>query len=417
MTEIITLGLEVKLKNMVSESFNISAYQYDLPEERIARFPLKKRDISKLLVWDKGKISHDIFQNIDRRLPEKSLLVFNNAKVIPARVLFKRKTGASIEIFLLDPLKPSSDIEQVMNQKGPCTWLCLIGNKKKWKADEILEKELYGDKDTFLLQAVLENRENNEVRISWDADLTFSEVIDLAGLIPIPPYLKRETVPEDKQRYQTIYSRKEGAVAAPTAGLHFSPETFKKLEGKNIKTDFITLHVSAGTFKPVKTSDYRKHPMHTEQIIFTMENIRNLLQHNGKVIAVGTTSMRSLESLYWYGVKLISGKDDVFHIGKLFPYRSDTGILPDKRKVFEYILNDMGKRGLEQLQGKTEIFIFPGYNFRVCDGLITNFHMPGSTLLLLVAAFTNGEWKKIYREAIDNDYRFLSYGDSSLILR
>jgi S-adenosylmethionine:tRNA ribosyltransferase-isomerase len=206
-----------------------------------------------------------------------------------------------------------------MNGKGPCTWLCLIGNKKKWKADEILEKELQGDKGTFRLRAVVENRADNEVRFSWDADLTFSEVIDLAGLTPIPPYLNRETVPEDKQRYQTIYSRKEGAVAAPTAGLHFSPETFKKISDKGLKTDFITLHVSAGTFRPVKTSDYREHPMHTERIIFTLENIRNLKQQEGKIIAVGTTSMRSLESLYWYGVKLITGKDEAFYIEKLFP--------------------------------------------------------------------------------------------------
>ncbi len=402
---------------MISGPFDISAYQYDLPEEKIARFPLKQRDTSKLLIWNKGEIFHDAFHNIERWLPEKSLLVFNDTRVIPARMLFNRKTGAVIEIFLLEPVKPSREIEQVMHRKSPCSWRCLIGNRKKWKSGEMLEKELHGKRGVIRLRATLENQENNEVRFSWDAEMPFSEIVESAGLTPIPPYLKRETVPEDKQRYQTIYSRKEGAVAAPTAGLHFTPEIFKRLSRKGIKTDFITLHVSAGTFKPVKTSDYRDHPMHSEQIIFTIENIRSLLQHEQRIVAVGTTSMRSLESLYWYGIQLMAGKSDGFHITKLFPYRSDPGFLPDKREVFGYLISYMEKNGLKRLQGETEIFIFPGYEFRVCDALITNFHMPGSTLLLLVAAFTNGDWREIYRQAMENDYRFLSYGDSSLIIR
>ena len=408
--------LEVSV-NMKSENFDISEYQYDLPDERIAKFPLKRRDQSKLLIWNKGKISHDIFSRLTHHLPAKSLLMFNNTRVIPARLRFRRKTGAVIEIFLLEPLRPSTEWEKVMQSEGTCTWRCLVGHKKRWKEGEVLEKETGGDKDpSFRLQAIFENRENNEVRFTWSAGHRFAKVIESAGLTPIPPYLNRETVPEDRQRYQTIYSEKEGAVAAPTAGLHFTLETFANLKRKGIKTDFITLHVSAGTFKPVKTTDYREHPMHAEQIVITLENIRALLEHKNEIIAVGTTSMRSLESLYWYGVRLMTGKGTSFHIEKLFPYHFDDFNLPDKREVFEYLIRYMNEKRTDRLQGETEIFIFPGYKFKVCNGLITNFHMPGSTLLLLIAAFTKGKWKEIYREALEKDYRFLSYGDSSLIL-
>lgn len=403
--------------HMKFENPDITTYKYNLPDDRIAKYPVEKRDLSKLLIWDKGKISHHTFKDIHNHLPGNSLLIFNNTKVIPARINFKRKTGANIEVFLLEPIRPTSDIEQIMHQKDPCTWHCLIGNKKKWKTDEILEKEIISGNNIFKLKVSFDNHEKNEVHFSWTAPVQFAEVIEQAGIMPIPPYLNRKTETSDKQRYQTVYSKKEGAVAAPTAGLHFTPKVFDNLSGIGIQIDFITLHVSAGTFKPVKTKDYRNHPMHAEQIVFSKQNIRSMLNHNNKLIAVGTTSMRSLESLYWYGVKMITGKGDEFHIEKLFPYEFTKTDLPSKKEVFEYLLNYMDSHNMEKLHGETEIFIFPGYKFQVCDGLITNFHMPGSTLLLLVAAFTNGNWEKIYNEALEKNYRFLSYGDSSLLLR
>jgi len=402
---------------MTFEKPDIRAYQYELPDDRIAKHPLAKRDLSKLLIWNDGKISHRTFNDIQDHLPDDSLLVFNNTKVIPARIHFKRKTGANIEVFLLEPVRPTGEIEQIMHKKDPCTWRCLIGNKKKWKTDEILEKQITSGNNVFYIKATPENLEKNEICFSWTAPMQFADVIEQAGLTPIPPYLNREAVESDKQRYQTVYSRKEGAVAAPTAGLHFTPEIIDHLTKNGFKTDYITLHVSAGTFKPVKTQDYRDHPMHAEQIVFSKDNIRSILNHEDKVIAVGTTSMRSLESLYWYGVKLITGKGDEFHIEKLLPYKYMGMNLPSKKEVFEYLFNYMDNQNLEKLHGETEIFIFPGYNFQVCDGLITNFHMPGSTLLLLVAAFTNGAWKQIYDEALNKNYRFLSYGDSSLLLK
>lgn len=413
----ISLPFQADFKGMTFEKPDINSYQYDLPKDRIAKYPLEKRDHSKLLVWKRGKITHGAFKDILKYIPQDALLVFNNTKVIPARIHFKRKTGANIEIFLLEPVRPSSETEQVMQSTDPCTWRCLVGNKKKWKAGEVLEKSVSIRNESFSLRASMEDREENKICFSWDANLQFAEVIEQAGLTPIPPYLNREATGSDRQRYQTVYSRKEGAVAAPTAGLHFTPKTFSDLNKKSVRSEFITLHVSAGTFKPVKTRDYRKHPMHTEQIIFSKENIRNLLNNDHKLIAVGTTSMRSLESLYWYGVKLMTGKEKAFHIEKLFPYAFHSTALPSKNEVFEYLLSYMGEQDIEKLPGKTEIFIFPGYEFRVCDGLITNFHMPGSTLLLLVAAFTNGDWNHIYQAALENNYRFLSYGDSSLLLR
>lgn len=392
----------------------LSDYQYDLPDERIAKFPLSKRDDSKLLHFEEGNIKHLQFTDLPALIPSESLLVFNNTKVIPARIFFYKPSGAKIEIFLLKPLSPTSVINEIMLSEGPVTWETMIGNAKKWKDDEILKGELIIDGQKIILEAQLINREKRHVAFTWNIQKPFCSIIDACGEVPLPPYLNRAAVEEDKPRYQTVYSQKEGAVAAPTAGLHFTPEILDQLQQHKIQLDYLTLHVSAGTFQPIKEEMVDQHPMHSEQVIITQENIRNFISNHSNIIAVGTTSMRSLESLYWYGVKLIKEKDKLFFIPKLYPYQ-DHQIYPTAKESFMAILSYMEEYDLKEITGSTEIFIMPGYTFKVCNGLITNFHQPGSTLILLVAAFTKGAWKKIYDEALTNDYRFLSYGDSSLL--
>ncbi len=362
-------------------------------------------------------MSHHIFRDVASFIPEKSLMIFNDTHVIPARLIFHKQTGAKIEIFLLDPVEPTPEIAAAMQAGSGCTWRCLIGNKKKWKPGEQLIQTLRhaGDLINFSVEYV--DQAQNLLKFSWSGDEPFVKIIELSGETPLPPYLHRSATKEDKSRYQTIYSRNEGAVAAPTAGLHFTDQVFKNLREKQITIDYITLHVSAGTFKPVKEKDYTNHPMHTEQIRFSIDNIRNIIQHPGPVIAVGTTSLRSLESAFWFGVKLLKSETSEFFIEKQYPYRHNILTLPSRVQAFTAILNHMENQGLRNLNGTTEIYIYPGYEFQVCSGLVTNFHLPGSTLLLLVAAFTNNDWKTIYQEALDNEYRFLSYGDSSLLLR
>ncbi len=382
-------------------SIDLKDYHYSLPDERIAKFPLPERSDSKLLLYQKGEISHDLFKSIPNHLPEKCLLVFNDTKVIPARLIFHKSTGARIEVFLLKPSHPSN-YEQSMNAKNGCSWHCMIGNSKKWKTEEIEVAEI-GLKAT---------RQNDEVTFTWKQDLTFSEILELAGKIPLPPYIDREVKDSDKDRYQTVYSKHQGAVAAPTAGLHFTEELLSNLEKQGIKKDYLTLHVSAGTFQPIKAETVDDHPMHREQIIVTKQNVENLLQAE-TIIPVGTTSLRTLESLYWYGVKLLNGDSDFF-IPKLFPYRHSE--LPNKTESLNAVLDFMNQNETTHLIGHTEIFIFPSYTFRMCSGLITNFHLPGSTLILLVAAMIGEDWEIVYKEALAQNYRFLSYGDSSLLL-
>jgi len=390
---------------------DINDFLYTLSPEQIATYPLHQRDQSKLLVYHQGKIEHDQFHAIANYLPESSLLVFNDTKVIPARLHFHKTTGATIEIFLLNPVLPSQLVLDAMQAAGSCTWKCTIGNLKRWKEHDTLVRN-FGD---ITLTATLQQGNEGLVAFTWNEGLTFAHVISVAGETPLPPYLKREAEPADRERYQTIYSRYDGAVAAPTAGLHFTPEVLASIERKNITTDFVTLHVSAGTFQPIKTDDAAVHQMHNEQIIVNRKNIENLLRAK-TVTAVGTTSLRTMESLYWYGVKLLSDPEAQFAIHQQEPYE-DRGNLPDRTRALTAVLDYMQRRNITNLYGETSIYILPGYSFSVCDALITNFHQPGSTLILLVAAFIGGDWRRVYEEAIANHYRFLSYGDSSYLKR
>jgi len=397
----------------IPESPDLSTFNYHLPDEKIAKHPLANRDDSKLLLYEKGHISDKIFREAPDFIDEDTTLFFNNTKVIPARIHFQKETGAQIEIFLLKPILPIPIISTAMESTDDVTWECMVGNLKRWKEETVLYSILNDGKQKIKLEATLVNRSERLVSFKWDnKDYSFAEIVDLAGQVPLPPYLNRAAEPEDKPRYQTVYSKEEGAVAAPTAGLHFTDQILEQLKEKGVKESFLTLHVSAGTFQPIKVDDAREHPMHSEQIEVTIETIKDIAGSK-HVVAVGTTSMRSLESLYWFGVRLINGNEQ-FHIEKLELYQE--GNLPSRTQVFQHICGWMTDKGIDKLSGSTEIFIMPGYQFKVCDGLFTNFHQPGSTLMLLVAAFIGEDWQKVYDHALQNDYRFLSYGDSSLLL-
>lgn len=380
----------------------LNDFFYELPESRIAKHPPKQRGTSKLLVYRNGEVAHHQFPSIVDQLPEKATLVFNNTKVIPARIVLYKPTGARIEIFLLEPIAPSTVHEEVMLTRERCTWKCMIGNAKKWKKGASLTNES--------LEFTARRTGENEVTFEWEG-MTFSELLTEIGKIPLPPYIQREIEQEDKDRYQTVYSKLDGAVAAPTAGLHFTNEIMEELKAKNVPTHYVTLHVSAGTFQPIKTEHIADHPMHNEQIWIQRHAIESLLA-SSKTITVGTTSMRTLESLYWFGVRL-HHKLENFHIRKEDPYTLEA---IGKRTALKQVLDYMDRYQLDQLGGQTEIFLYPGYTFRMCDGIITNFHMPNSTLILLIAAFIGEDWRKVYQEALANDYRFLSYGDSSLLI-
>lgn len=395
---------------MNTEDFDIEKYNYTLPEEKIAKYPLEDRASSKLLLWNKGAITHHNFHQAPNLIPTRALLVFNDTRVISARLLFDKSTGAQIEIFLLHPEFPTRDIQKSMTLKHTATWLCMIGNKKKWK-DGLLKKKI----GYMTLTATYEDREKNLVKFDWSGDATFAEIINESGKTPLPPYLRRKPVKDDAERYQTIYSKNNGAVAAPTAGLHFTDEIIRKFHELHIMTEYVTLHVSAGTFKPVEAGDFRDHDMHREQIVINKASIEQLLKYHKNIIAVGTTSLRILESLYWFGAQLSTNSDATFTINKDLPYKlkSDIDFETALRHVLEYCL----RHQLNILKGETEIFIYPGYNLRTAVGMFTNFHLPKSTLLLLISVFANGDWKNIYNEALNNNYRFLSYGDSSLLLR
>src|SRR5688500_2400713 len=366
---------------------DVNDYTYNLPEERIALYPLPQRDQSKLLVYDQGLVQHENFVNISQFLPQESTLFFNETKVIPARLHFKKASGASIEIFLLHPVKPSVLLLDAMQAKHHCSWKCTIGNLKRWTSGTTLLLTLDGVK----IDAFLEDRNEGIVRFSWSGDYTFAEVLQRTGNTPLPPYLKRNAEETDKERYQTVYSNKEGAVAAPTAGLHFTTSVFKSLLDKRIQTDFLTLHVSAGTFQPIKVKNAWEHTMHQEQLLVSRQNIENILTSKN-VVAVGTTSLRTLESLYWYGVKLLDNPEAEFIISQQDPYmRKD---LPSVKSALQALLKRMDTRQIDTVTGETSIYIVPGYTFKVCNALITNFHQPASTLILLVAAFIGKDWKK-----------------------
>src|SRR6218665_388805 len=384
---------------------DLEKYTFHLPDERIARFPVEPRDISKLLVYKQSEISEDRFYNLIKYLPQESFLVFNNTKVIPARLFFQKSSGAIIEIFLLNPVEPSGIISQVMETTQTCTWACMIGNKKRLKG-KLVGTHTIHTQDDLELVAELVDSEKNYVRFSWNnPQLTFAEIVKYFGQIPLPPYLKRETEEKDYQTYQTVYSKNDGAVAAPTAGLHFTEKVLFDLLDQDIDYNFITLHVGAGTFQPIKVQSVVEHQMHSEQIVFDKAFIEQLARKLNFVIPVGTTSMRSLESLYWFGIKLLQGQD-TFFIEKLFPYKQEERVSAEAS--IQAILEYMEAQNIAQLVGETEIFIFPGYQFRICKGIITNFHQPDSTLILLVAALVGEDWRKIYDFALENNFRFLS---------
>lgn len=394
---------------------NIADYTYLLPADRIAKFPLEKRDDAKLLHFEAGKIRHKRFEDLPSLIPDNTLIVFNNSKVIPARLIFQKKSGARIEIFLLQPLWPSTVIAEAMVSTGEAVWEAMIGNLKRWKDQDVLDGEFLISGEPVRLTASLENREKRTVRLSWDKkDLPFVSLVEAMGEVPLPPYLNRAAVPEDKFRYQTVYSSAEGAVAAPTAGLHFTEPLMEELSRRKIKSVQLTLHVGAGTFQPVKEENVTAHPMHSEQVQIQKSVIGQLLTHHGNILAVGTTSVRTLESIYWFGVKLKKGEDTSFFIPKLYPYQ-DHGRLPGLKESLQAVFDFMEKNTLEEIGGSTELMIMPGYAFKVCNAMLTNFHQPGSTLILLVAAFTQGRWREIYEEALAQEYRFLSYGDSNLL--
>lgn len=397
------------------QKVNLQEYEYTLPEERIAKYPLEKRDSSKLLHYQSGKISHHYFFDLPDFLDKGTLLVYNDTKVIPARLIFQRETGARIEIFLLNPVQPTTVIPEIMLSTQPVTWQTMIGNAKKWKSDEILKGEIEIQGQKVVLEARLVDKENKWVEFDWNSEsVPFVDIVESSGEVPLPPYLNRKAEESDKDRYQTVYSEKEGAVAAPTAGLHFTQEVFEKLRKKGIEEAQVTLHVSAGTFQPIKVDDVTAHPMHSEQIHLQKSTIEKLLNQEGPIVAVGTTSVRTLESLYWYGVQLLENKGTAFKVAKLIPYDSRES-QPSKNEALQAVLNQMEAEGKVEIMGETEIFIFPGYQFQMIDGLITNFHQPGTTLMLLIGSLIGDDWKKVYQEALDNDYRFLSYGDSSLL--
>ncbi|HQQ82226.1 MAG TPA: S-adenosylmethionine:tRNA ribosyltransferase-isomerase [Cyclobacteriaceae bacterium] len=386
-------------------------YTYDLPQDRIALQPLAQRDQSKLLVYKKGRISHQNFSQLVDLLPDKCRLFFNNTKVIQARFLFQKSTGATIEVFLLSPFPADTLLATALGVSGSATWLCTVGNLKRWTDGVMLEMDQAGIK----LTAKLLDREQGLVQFDWQPnDLSFGEVIHRSGVMPLPPYIHRKSTAMDTERYQTVYSQVEGAVAAPTAGLHFTPTIMDQLRDSGRTIDFVALHVGAGTFKPIKTENALDHTMHAEQIVINRKNVENMA--GGKqIVAVGTTSMRTLESLYWYAVALDEQPDAPFQVKSDFPYQHHRH-LPGRSEAAYILLRAMRRRGTDTLTGSTSLYVHPGYSFRMCDALVTNFHQPGSTLLLLIAAFVGPDWKRVYQEALDHGYRFLSYGDSSLLM-
>ena len=410
---------------MIPQKISIQDFDYTLPAEKIAKYPLQKRDESKLLIYNKGSIKENVFLNLADHLPENSLIIFNDTKVVEARLLFKKKSGTIIEIFCLEPADNYADITTAMLQTKKVLWKCLVGNAKKWKEEILLKKIFLNKKEIeFAAKKISKQHDNFLIEFFWNDDtLSFAEVLHLAGVIPLPPYMNRDAEDEDALRYQTIYAQQNGSVAAPTAGLHFTNELFEKLSAKNIKKDFITLHVGAGTFKPVKSETIEEHEMHAEFFEVHIELIKKIIENiDQSIIAVGTTTLRTLESLYWMGIKLhetsnvkrekkISIEDISIHQWDAYELNANEISVAE---ALNALLLWMKENNQTKLIAKTQIMIAPPYKLKIANALVTNFHQPKSTLLLLVAAVIGDDWKKVYDYALQNNFRFLSYGDGCL---
>ena len=413
---------------MNTKEIHISDYSYALPDERIAKFPMAERDHSKLLLYRHGEVGEDVFYNLPQYLPTGALMVMNNTKVIQARLHFRKVNargehlGALIEVFLLEPAQPA-DYEQMFQQTERCQWLCLVGNLKKWK-----EGALTLEHGPLTIQAVRKGEVGTSqlIEFQWTGGCSFAEVIDAIGELPIPPYLNRATQESDKTTYQTVYSKIKGSVAAPTAGLHFTQRVLQDVDARGIEREEVTLHVGAGTFKPVKSATIGEHPMHTEYIAVRRQTIERLIAHDGNAIAIGTTSVRTLESLYYMGLKVLANPDiaeEELHVSQWEPYQSEELRVKSEEwsaasamDALQALLAWMDRHGLTVLHSSTQIIIAPGYDYKIVKMLVTNFHQPQSTLLLLVSAFVHGDWHRIYDYALAHDFRFLSYGDSSLLI-
>ena len=419
---------------METKHIHISDYNYDLPDSRIAKFPVSPRDTSKLLVYRHGEISDDIFYNLPKYLPQKSLMVFNNTKVIQARMHFRKETGALIEVFLMEPAAPT-DYELMFQTRGECSWLCMVGNLKKWKEGSLVRTfDVAGSTINFkatMRRDIIDTKSggtNYWVDFAWDnPQVSFAEILDAVGELPIPPYLNRETQDSDKTTYQTVYSKIKGSVAAPTAGLHFTDKVLAAIDAAGVRREELTLHVGAGTFKPVKSEEIDGHTMHTEYVCVRRDTLQTLLDYDCCAIAVGTTSVRTLESLYYMGVKLEANPDaaeEDLHVCQWEPYEKADGTPVDgnlidgitSQKAISNIIAWLDKNNLKTLHSSTQIIIAPGYEYKIVKVLVTNFHQPQSTLLLLVSAFLKGDWRNVYDYALSHDFRFLSYGDSSILI-
>ncbi len=403
---------------MDTKHIRINDYDYPLPDERIAKFPLARRDQSKLLVWRQGQISDDTFCRLPDYLPEGALMVFNNTKVIQARMHFRKSTGALIEVFLLEPAAPA-DYEQMFQTTSSCSWLCMVGNLKKWK-EGVLQRTVTVKGQPVEIKAVRREPRGGShwIDFSWTpCGPSFADILDAAGELPIPPYLNRATQASDLTTYQTVYSKIKGSVAAPTAGLHFTPEVLASLDHHGIEREELTLHVGAGTFRPVKSEEIADHPMHTEYISVRRHTVEQLIRHGGHAIAVGTTSVRTLESLYYMGIYLSQHPDaseQELHVSQWTPYETQPTFTAVE--ALKHLLAWFDRNQLDTLHSSTQIIIAPGYKYHIVNMLVTNFHQPKSTLLLLVSAFVGGEWRPIYDYALSHDFRFLSYGDCCLLI-
>ena len=419
---------------METKHIHISDYNYDLPDSRIAKFPVSPRDTSKLLIYRHGEISDDIFYNLPKYLPQKSLMVFNNTKVIQARMHFRKETGALIEVFLMEPAAPT-DYELMFQTRGECSWLCMVGNLKKWKEGSLVRTfDVAGSTINFkatMRRDIIDAKSggtNYWVDFAWDnPQVSFAEILDAVGELPIPPYLNRETQDSDKTTYQTVYSKIKGSVAAPTAGLHFTDKVLAAIDAAGVRREELTLHVGAGTFKPVKSEEIDGHTMHTEYVCVRRDTLQTLLDYDCCAIAVGTTSVRTLESLYYMGVTLEANPDSAeedLHVCQWEPYEKADGTPVDgnlidgitPQKAISNIIAWLDKNNLKTLHSSTQIIIAPGYEYKIVKVLVTNFHQPKSTLLLLVSAFLKGDWRNVYDYALSHDFRFLSYGDSSILI-
>lgn len=406
---------------MDPKELQIKDFTYSLPEECIAKFPVPQRDQSRLLLYEQGCITDHIFKEIDSLLPAGTLLVFNDTKVVQARLLFRKPTGGTIEIFCLEPVEPQQEIQLAMQQTGTSGWKCLVGNAKSWKTGALRMELAWGtEKGILEAEKVQEGQDHYLIRFRWEpSHLSFAQVLEMAGKTPLPPYFKRASTPEDISRYQTVYAAQEGAIAAPTAGLHFTEEVLARLAEKAVKLAYVTLHVGAGTFRPVKADHMKDHGMHAEEMYVSRLLIEQVRAHlPGSVVPVGTTSMRTLESLYWLGNKLLQGQEEPgapLHLRQWDPYGPEKKV--DPAVAFQALLDYLDQAQLDHLHASTQLLIAPGYEFKVCQALVTNFHQPQSTLLLLVAAFVGPDWRRIYEHALLHKYRFLSYGDSSLLVR